>query len=338
MSEAITDVIILIKRSFQLSTKEFIKANCMGGKNYATVNFDYGESFAEAYKYEGFFGVLFLANYSHLRTESAQFVDQDLLKFLEFFYKDETFKKNTMIFVMSDHGPRYSKNRQTLNGLLNERNPFLSVFVPELFKQRYPNESLNLIDNRNKLLTPMDINRTWLDLISLEKTGKKNLKNDERSLSLFSRIPIKRSCADAGIDPHYCTCLKRTKLKINETTKYIANQFVNFINDILLKKIQDKCAKLETFKINQAFLLESDMLEHQTFVNFTTRKYFFQIETKNNNGGLFEFTVTEEIPLNGLKKLIFDKRYISRINKYGKAADCIQNSHPSLREFCFCII
>ncbi|CAF1041860.1 unnamed protein product [Brachionus calyciflorus] len=329
----------IFSKSFQLSSSRFIKGDCIGGKTYARVNFEYGESFANAYKNQGFFGIFFLANYSHGSTETIQYVDQDLLKFLEFFNSDETFKRNTMLFIMSDHGPRFTYSRKSLSGLLKERNPFLSVFAPEIFIKRYPNEYENLISNTKKLLTPMDIYRTWLDLIALEKSGKKSLHNDGRSLSLFSEIPMKRSCAEAGIDPHFCTCLKRTKLQINDTTKNIANEFVNFINENLIKDIKHKCAKLETSKIYEAYLLEADLIKHQIFVDFITHKYFFQIETKNNNGGQFEFTVTEEIHKNnGTKKYIFDKRYISRINKYGRAADCIQKDFPSLREFCYCVV
>ncbi|CAF0984663.1 unnamed protein product [Brachionus calyciflorus] len=323
-------------RPYQISAFAKQKYDCLGGQTHARANFEYGESFADAYKNKGFFGAFFLANYSHQMTETLQYVEKDLLQFLEFFNNDETLKKNTMLLVMSDHGPRFIHSRKTLTGLLKERNPLLSIYMPELFRQRYPNEYINFLDNTNKLLTPMDVHRTWLDLISLQKNGNLSTKNDNRSISLFSKIPLNRKCAEAGIDPHFCSCLKRTELRINGDTKKIALEFVKFINEILLKDIKEKCAKLELEKINQVFSLEANLLKHQKIVNNQAKKYFFQIETRNNNGGLYEFTVTEEIPLNSTtKRLIFDKRYISRINKYGRSADCIKKEYPGLREFCF---
>jgi hypothetical protein len=75
-----------------------------------------------------------------------------------------------------------------MKGLLQERNPFLSIYLPKLFKERYLSEYIEFKKNSHKLITPMDLHKTLFNLIDLETNSKKNDKH-QRSLSLFSSIP-----------------------------------------------------------------------------------------------------------------------------------------------------
>ena len=73
--------------------------------------------------------------------------------------------------MFSDHGPRYSSERKSVKGLLHERNPFFSFYLPDLFKQRYPDAVINLEDNLNTVIAPMDVHATLVDFIDLELYG-----------------------------------------------------------------------------------------------------------------------------------------------------------------------
>jgi len=84
-----------------------------------------------------------------------------------------------------------------MKGLLQERNPFLSIYLPKLFKERYLSEYIEFKKNSHKLITPMDLHKTLFNLIDLETNSKKNDKH-QRSLSLFSSIPKSRTCYVAG--------------------------------------------------------------------------------------------------------------------------------------------
>ncbi|CAF0882063.1 unnamed protein product [Brachionus calyciflorus] len=342
-------------RPFHISIQSIPnKKHCMAGRRNIRVNLEYGENFMSAYKEHGFFGFLFLNEYSHDSTNILGMVDEDLLKFLEFFYNDKDLMENTILILMSDHGPRFNENRKSVKGLLKERNPFFSMYIPELFKKKYPESYANFDDNTNKLLVPMDIHRTLIDLISLEKNNKLSEINDGRSLSLFNKIQNDRTCSQAGIDQHWCACLKRTELVIDKYLEKMAMEFINYINEVVLKDHLDKCVKLGLDKINRVDQLETYIstdkrkkakekfsffgrLLEEPKIEKDFNKFFFQITTSNNNGGVYEFTITDEFDfVNGKSNYLIDKSSISRVNKYGNSSYCIFNDYPDLRKFCFC--
>ena len=78
------------------------------------------------------------------------------------FNEDKSLSDTTILFMFSDHGPRYTKLRKSIKGLLHERNPFFSIYIPKLFKQRYPNEFVSLKRNLDTVLAPMDIYATLI--------------------------------------------------------------------------------------------------------------------------------------------------------------------------------
>ena len=162
---------------------------------------DYATDFMNAYKHRGFFGFLFLNHYSHDTHENLEWCDEDLLNFLINFDQEKSISNNTILIFMADHGPRFSNFRKSLKGFLRERNPFFSIYIPSLFKERYGEEIYSkFLSNTNKLLTPFDIHRTFLDFISLEKARSLSNLNDSRSISLFDEIDPNRTCKQAGID------------------------------------------------------------------------------------------------------------------------------------------
>lgn len=82
----------------------------------------------------------------------------------------------------------------------------------------------NLKRNVNRLVTPFDIHQSLFDLLNLKtaieltKDQVSENKYDHacitmsqdvttRSLSIFQPIPVSRSCKNAGISVHWCTCL-----------------------------------------------------------------------------------------------------------------------------------
>lgn len=45
------------------------------------------------------------------------------------------------------------------------------------------------------------------------------------------QVPAKRTCADAFIEPHWCTCLNWEKLELcDKVVKRAALEFVNYLN------------------------------------------------------------------------------------------------------------
>lgn len=252
-----------------------------------------------------------------------------------------------------------------MKGLLHERNPFVSIRLPELFKTRYRKEYNNLIKNANKLATPLDIHATLTHLIDLETKPPSQRDNSQvkaRDQSLFKRISSQRNCAQAGIQPHWCACLKRTEVKVDENMARISQQFVNYLNREILANHLDACHDLKLYEISKIFSLDTfinsepaDELKKEKGlmdrlmawrylqeppVEVDYKKYLFQVTVKPSMA-IYEFTATVERKYSQSDSsgddFTIESESISRINAYGDTSHCIQNSFPDLRKYCYCI-
>lgn len=54
---------------------------------------------------------------------------------------------NTVVLFLADHGHRSSAIRQTVVGLMEERLPFLGLFLPPALRKRFPHIARNVQDN-----------------------------------------------------------------------------------------------------------------------------------------------------------------------------------------------
>ena len=132
--------------------------------------------FMKKYQEYGFFGITFLSEYSHDEGRNdVRWTDDYLLTFFQEFY-NSPLAKNTILIIAADHGQRYSSKRSSMKGLLNERNPFSSWYIPDLFKERYPVEAANLKAAANTVIAPMDLHATLMDLIDLETSNENKEK------------------------------------------------------------------------------------------------------------------------------------------------------------------
>lgn len=136
--------------------------NCVGARPLIRIHLEYALDFMRKYDSNGFFGLMFFSTYSHDATSHLTWVDQQLNTFLTEFRNSRAFE-NTLLVLFSDHGPRYSSERKSTKGLLKERNPFLAIYSPDL-KIRS-----QLEENSHRLVTPLDLGHSLLDLIDYLK-------------------------------------------------------------------------------------------------------------------------------------------------------------------------
>ncbi len=59
-------------------------------------------------------------------------MDEDLEKFWNEII-EENYLNNSMLVFLGDHGPRFSKDRNSINGKLEERLPLLAIVMPPWF-------------------------------------------------------------------------------------------------------------------------------------------------------------------------------------------------------------
>ena len=79
------------------------------------MNIDYVKDFMNVYKKHGFFGWLFLNEYSHDSNDHLRWIDFDFYDFLNYFYQDNSISDNTILVLFSDHGARFSGNLESIS-------------------------------------------------------------------------------------------------------------------------------------------------------------------------------------------------------------------------------
>jgi hypothetical protein len=200
----------------------------------------------------------------------------------------------------------------------------------------------NLKTNSRRLSTPFDLHATFQHLLHFNQS-----QTDPRGNSFLMEIPKDRTCAEAGVEPHWCSCLQWQKVSFSDRmTQQAATELVKAINSLSLKH-RDKCAELHLHNISSAarFVATNELLHFKKTLDFDGRQpdlsddmkatdILYQISiTTLPNYGTYEGTVTHHTSID---KFTVSYRQISRTNRYGNQPHCVQRQHPHLRPFCFC--
>ena len=241
-------------------------------------------------------------------------------------------------------------------GKYEERLPFFSFILPKWFADRFPNAFNHFkVNAKTRLLTPFDIYSTLMTILTHFNKGKDvdkfvdySNRKLPRSLSIFEYIPLNRSCQNADIDNHWCTCLQWIDLNAKDEFAIKASEsLVNFINNLNSNYTSELCYQLTVKQITRAQKIEpkKDLLhfkksaDENGFVpdlsdrtKVENELYQIQIITAPSNG-MYEATIHYNIID---KQFSLKESEISRINKYGRQDECIHDTHPQLRKYCHC--
>jgi hypothetical protein len=217
------------------------------------------------------------------------------------------------------------------------------VWVPQWFSQKYPEVAKNIVTNRDRLTSPFDLHLTLKDILGRKQASDmadgiesaKNVSSINGSVgcptcvSLFDEVTYNRSCDDAGITPHWCTCNQYQTLSTTSDTVQAAAKFV--LSEIQAKlqtavtRIQKskKCAHLRLSRlVNVRGTVHNDS-EH--------RDYVLLIETLPGRA-LFEATVRRLTKTDNAFKILGT---VSRINAYYSQSTCVNDLN--LKMYCYCI-
>ncbi|XP_028130058.1 uncharacterized protein LOC114326035 isoform X1 [Diabrotica virgifera virgifera] len=271
-----------------------------------------------------YFGFFWGASLSHDYLNKPKLGDQYYYSFFKDL-KDRGYLNNTAVFFISDHGIRWGSIRQTFQGRMEERLPFVHALIPESFQKRYPTAFKNLQQNSKRLTTPFDLHDTFLDLLEPSKRLSLQSNKSSRAVSLFKPISKERTCKDAEIASHWCTCQQSTEVNTNDTmVEKVAQAAVLHINKLLEGYAQ--CAKLVLDDV-----LNSRVMTHSSEIKGSNmmKDYLITIRTLPGEA-VFEVTVryTEKT------KTFEVIGTISRLNLYGKQSACITDFH--LKLYCYC--
>ena len=321
-------------------TKSERKGFCIGERSSYKVYLDWLKEGLETNKGKPFFTFGFNSKYSHDGYLQMSKVDKYNVEFLKYMY-DKDILQNTFLILMGDHGRRYGKFRMTEQGKLEERQPYFGIFVPPNFCSKFPKKYQTFVENTKRLVTPLDIHETLLDIIG--EKGE-NTNSNITSYSLFTPIPLERTCADAGIESHWCACLKSEPISVSDPRVIRCVQHaVSHINE-KLKTFFTLCHQLSLKNILKAssFKTDSNVLSFKSMFNGMADL------SDELNGDLVHYQITFETdPSAAIFEVSFVMHMktwdiklhgdtISRINMYGNAPKCIEKFRPHLRPYCYC--
>lgn len=311
---------------------------CLGYQNYADYIYQYALDFATQYKGNPYFGLFWTNTFSHNDISSTSCMDNHMKEYIVQLGKLGILNETLVVFF-SDHGMRFGNVRQLLTGWFEERLPFIFFSLPEWFKQAYPELVQNFKINRNRLTTPYDFHVTLKHILSLSGTNI-SLAAPSCTLcqSLFEEMPYNRSCNDANITQHWCTCIPYEKSdksspEVKEAVKFAiqvmnnelqayknSNATTTLTNTTSATIFTNKCSKLKLKKIETAKIakIPSD--------NVT---YYLVVFEVYPGGGQFEATVKYNVKTN--HQLTGS---ISRLNTYGNQGFCVNDD--TMKKYCYC--
>jgi membrane-anchored protein YejM (alkaline phosphatase superfamily) len=110
---------------------------------------------------QNYFAFHFMARLTHNDLNKAGFADSIIAKLFTKFF-NQNLLTNTILIFFSDHGIRFGPIRETLIGKVEERLPFMHLYIPEKWRNKYSN---NLAINQNRLTTPFDIHETLMHIV-----------------------------------------------------------------------------------------------------------------------------------------------------------------------------
>ncbi|XP_030377770.1 uncharacterized protein LOC115626528 [Scaptodrosophila lebanonensis] len=225
---------------------------------------------------------------------------------------------------------RFGPLRALPQGFLEERLPILFIWLPAWFRQQHPEIVKALRANRNRLSSPFDLHMTLQHILQLGE-GKTNPlvppEDCPHCQTLFKPLAKNRTCLDAGIPEHYCTCDLYETISSKQAKKLpIAEQIIDQINTHLrttFKKYDCKRLSLKTIKYAER------RVKDKTGSNEIA--YRFHIVAIRKKA---EFTATVRYN-KALKKIAqLPLESINRVNQYRSNENCIDDKVG--KKLCVC--
>ncbi|XP_061712912.1 uncharacterized protein LOC133521836 [Cydia pomonella] len=289
----------------------------------------------------------FIADISHDNFNFIDNADDDTAALLRSIMSKA---EDTLIVVMGDHGTRFADVRNTLQGKLEERLPLLAIRLPDRLTRARPLAQRALQANARALVTAHDLHATILDVLDMKQHWnpyKVRGADYARGLTMLEPIPRNRSCSEAGIEPHWCTCLAWQNVTSDDPFyEKAAHALLHYINS-LVATVGDLCiprtlkstswvlrqranSRLLAFKKNR----DADGYVGHFDAKTQVTKETYQAKIAVGPGhGIYEASMTYLVDED---KFIIHARGISRINAYRNEPDCISNTHPHLNPYCYC--
>lgn len=311
---------------------------CIGPMTTTHHVFSYTVDFATTFQNALYFALMWVNNFSHNNHNTPAAMDVQVSNLLQELM-DTGVLNNTIVIFLSDHGIRFGKLRETVVGWLEERLPFIYFWIPQSFKDKYPESYSNIIINKNRLTTPYDLHFTLKDI--LERPGSTKYVEDNttnttyacsKCKSLFTEISKERSCEEASITEHWCTCTEYRDLLTSDNmlkagVKFVLTEIQKKLDNFNAIQSEKLCADLRLKSIVKGRSKIHDLSKNSEIYD----DYILVFITEPGDA-MFEATVRHWKNESPQFKLMGS---ISRLNTYMFQSDCVHDSE--LKMFCICV-
>nr|XP_017009104.2 uncharacterized protein LOC108065589 [Drosophila takahashii] len=308
---------------------------CIGRRITSSYAYDMARDFARRFVDERPIWGLFWSNsFSHDSFQMPSKMEDYVLQYLLDFQADGVFDQSIMIFL-SDHGTRFGKLTSLKSGFLEERLPSMFIYLPPWFRDQYPEYASALQLNQNRLTSNYDLHNTLKHIIELGNSidDFKLTKSPDcpKCQSVFLPIDESRTCEDAGIPEHYCTCVPYKRLK-DGWAKRIAPQVISRINEYLAgRNLSGICSELTLKYIHKTAIkidLDKNFHDEVPFTEVATYRTMFKV---NQNTADFQATVLFNNITGSVEVAV---PTISRLDSYAKVSTCVDDKTDKM--YCIC--
>lgn len=137
---------------------------CLGPRSAPDRVYGYIEDFVRLHSRHGYFAVFWLNTFSHNDVNTPSSMDRQTADMLSRLLNDHMLD-NAITVVLSDHGLRFGKIRETYLGWLEERMPAFYARLSPGYAAKHPRHYAALSANKNRLTSPFDLHLTLKQLI-----------------------------------------------------------------------------------------------------------------------------------------------------------------------------
>ncbi|XP_064553906.1 uncharacterized protein LOC135439177 [Drosophila montana] len=280
------------------------------------------------------FGFFWSCTFTHDFHFAASSLDAKFVDYLYQLRHHELFDKSIVI-LMSDHGAQFGELLELPDNFLEERLPMLHIYLPPWFRNTYPNYAEALHKNRNRLSSNFDLHNTLKHILRLNATTQADLPplaSCPTSQSLLHPLPEERSCQDACIGEHWCTCNEFVRQPLTGDIYLLGKLIVYHINRwMLVHQYNHFCQRilLQDMEYAQRKVLYEENGKETMYGSIVTYRLRFRTYPESAK---FQTTVRYHRELKTIEG--FNVPDISRVNYNRKQAECIDDKIA--KKFCFC--
>nr|XP_043068645.1 uncharacterized protein LOC108124262 [Drosophila bipectinata] len=310
---------------------------CMGRRITNRYIYDYGRMFTKRFVHERpIWGMFWSSHFSHddpfLPSAMQDQILGDLLDL-----KEAGALENTIMIFFADHGIRWGRLTWLKQGFLEERLPMMFIYLPPWFRATYPSFVRALKINQNRLCSNFDIHNTLKHIVEMGGTPDGPVLpkafDCPTCQSLFHVLPEDRTCAQAAIDDHWCTCEPYILIPETDWTKQISRSVIDRMNEYFVAKNLTKlCSNLTLRHVIKTEIKSGQEVKWQDERLPELEKAVYRVHFKvNQNSADFQATVVYN-NVTQISEVNVEK--ISRTNSYREDSTCIEDKLAKL--YCIC--